>query len=186
MRGFLRTNVWWPIPLLVGWLGIALTAGCNGGNDDFCDPLAPAAFVACADPGACLSMTATWCWGTGNCGNADVDLSLLLPDGVTSVGPGINDVLSAGGCTHGGDEQANDVTPNPDGEIGPYSENITCSPSPQAGRYVIELANKPKPPFLFIVDPGDIRLDINADGVTTCQIVNIDESDRAEIPLDYP
>jgi hypothetical protein len=59
-------------------------------------------------------------------------------------------------------------------------------PSPPEGRYVVGLSNTIKLPFLFVVDPGDIRLDINVDGETSCQVVNIDETEEFELPLDYP
>jgi hypothetical protein len=48
------------------------------------------------------------------------------------------------------------------------------------------VSNTIKPPFLFLVEPGDIRLDVNVDGVTSCQVVNIDETQEFGLPLDYP
>ncbi len=166
-----KAQKWRRLLFQVASISIVFVSGCGS---DACVPLDAAAFLACDDPNACLSVSATWC--LRDCGNEDVNLSLHLPGGADVVGVGDGEKIFADGCTHGPDEQANTTDR-------PYAENITCSAPLESGRYVVEVTENSKYNSLV---PGDIRIDINVDGGTSCQIVNIDETRQAEIELDYP
>ena len=174
-----------PVARLFG--GVLLLSGCGGddSNSGGCSPLASTDFP-CANPNECLAVTATWCFrGAASCTNLDADLSLELPGGGV-IGVGNGEFPNANGCIHDGDEQANVLDPDGDGETGPYDENITCSPFVHAmppdridaGRYVIEIDE-------FNLLETDVLLDINVNGQTSCQIVN-----TAQVPVrvevDYP
>jgi len=174
---------------IAGFAAIAFAVGCDSDSGSGCAPLAASAFTRCDDPNECLSVTATWCFpGADSCGTADADLALVLPGGETVSHN--ND--SANGCSLDFDEQAEEPWDrNGDGEIGPFDENITCAPYAHAsgpdridpGRYVARISESS-----FLVEPGEILVDINVDGATSCQIVTIPDQEpfQVSIDIDYP
>lgn len=176
------------LPLIMCIFGLLLMSGCSSDDDSVvCTPAAAANFP-CADPNQCLSVTTTWCFpGATTCANSDVDLSLERPDGII-IGVGNGEVTDTNGCILDGDEQANVSDPDGDGNTGPFNENITCSPYTHAdppdridpGSYFIEV-EEPHPFFSTKV----VLLDINIDGLTSCQIVNI-EAGPARVEVVYP
>lgn len=163
-------------------------SGCSSEDETVtCTPAAAASFP-CTDPAQCLSVTATWCFpGAATCASSDVDLSLQHPDS-SIVGFGTGEVASVNGCEHDGDEQANVLDPDGDGNTGPFNENITCSPYVHAdppdridpGRYVIEVGE----PFTLL-STELVLLDVNVNGQVSCQIVNI-EAGPASVEVVYP
>ena len=174
------------LPVVMVSAALVLLGGCEEKDDDAdgCTPLAATDFP-CANPNECLSVTATWCFpGASTCATTDVDLSLELPGGAI-IGVGNGEAMSANGCVLDGDEQADVFDPD---DPGPFDENIACSPfvHPQppdridAGGYVIEVEE----PF-SIFSTEDVLLDINVNGQTSCQIVNIDAG-PARVEVVYP
>lgn len=142
----------------------------------------------CTNPAECLSVTATWCYpGAATCSSSDVDLSLERSDGII-IGVGNGESPNTNGCVHDEDEKANVLDPDGDGVTGPFDENITCSPYTHAdppdridaGRYVIEVGE----PFA-ILSTELVLLDINVDGQSSCQIVNI-EAVPTRVEVAYP
>ena len=164
-------------------------AGCTTEDESTaCTPLAATDFP-CTDSGQCLSVTATWCFPDASiCANTDTDLSLQRPDGII-VGVGSGASRDTNGCILDGDDLAIVVDPDGDGETGPFHENITCSAYPHAqppdridaGRYVVEVDDSV--PELFSTEI--VLLDINVDGQTSCQIVDIGDG-PARVEVIYP
>lgn len=176
-----------PLTVITGIFGLLLMSGCSSEDTSVaCTPVAAASFP-CTNPAECLSVTATWCFpGAASCSNVDADLSLERPDGII-IGVGNGEIPDTNGCIHDGDEQANVLDPDGDGVTGPFNENITCSPYTHAqppdridpGNYIIEVEE------LSLLNTGEVLLDINVNGQTSCQIVNIDAG-PARVEVVYP
>ena len=177
------------LPALSLIFGLLFLTGCSSDDDEAatCAPVAAAGFP-CANPDECLSVSATWCFPSATtCASSDVDLSLERPDGII-IGVGTGEIADTNGCIHDGDEQANVLDPDGDGNTGPFNENITCSPYVHAdppdridpGRYVIEVEE----PFALL-STEVVLLDINVNGQTSCQIVNI-EAGPVRVEVIYP
>jgi len=153
----------------IAWIGVAasvLALGCGDANQ--CTAKLPGEF-GCANPDDCLAVIATWNFpGAASTGSADIDLTLTLPDdGV--VGSVSGTTSPTGGCVHSGDVEAAGSEET--------SESIICAPPDNTGDYLIGVKT------LFFFDIS-IRLDINKDGVTSCEVVDVDV--RRELPLSYP
>ena len=167
---------------LLALLALLALAGC-GSDDDTgaCTPIAAGAFP-CADASQCLSVTATWCYpGATTCANTNVDLSLTRPDSIV-VGVKSGQSMSANGCALDGDERANALS-------GPFDENITCSPYLHAqppdridpGTYVVGVADS----VSGNLSTRFVRLDINVNGQTSCQIVDV-SAGPVQVGVTYP
>lgn len=169
---------------IVGMLSSCASDDEDGGGID--DLPIPAA-VNCVDPAQCLSIIATWCVPGEDCTTNDVDLSLVLPSLTPPVGIRTDEIPNLNGCIHGGDEVAGlPFDRNGDGDPGPFTENITCSPTLgptpiSPGIYTVQVRDN----FSFF-DTGPIVVDINVDGVNQRQVVNVDNGSTAEIPVTYP
>ena len=96
----------------------------------------------------------------------------------------------ANGCIHDGDDAAGPpVDRNGDGQLGPFSENITCSPAIQPvgppaiepGVYTVRVHDN-----FSVFDTGMIVVDINTDGVNQRQTIFVDDVSVGEIQTDYP
>jgi hypothetical protein len=175
------------IPFLLISISVSLVA-CSTEDDTpvACIPTAASNFP-CANPVECLSVTATWCYpGAASCSNVDADLTLILPAGFT-IDSNFDQMNSANGCFHDGDETGNVIDPDGDGITGPFNENITCLPHTQitgpnridAGTYVAGIRE------LSLLDTGSVLLDINVNGQTSCQIMNIDAG-PVQVNVIYP
>ena len=101
--------------------------------------------------GNTLSATARWA------SNHDVNLALLLPDGMA-----VNIVTpQAGGCALDGDQ----VGP----PAGTGVESITCTPPLPSGDYVVSLLNRGP----GVGSNAAVTLDITVNGVITSETVNV-------------
>ena len=149
--------------------------------------------INCVVPGECLSVTASWCVpgndGMVNCATNNVDVRLDLPGGGT-VGVGAGELLDLAGCIHDGDDQAGPpLDRDGDGQLGPFSENITCSPFVQPvgppamapGVYVVSVRDN-----FSVLDTGMIVVDVNIDGINQRTTVNVDDSSVAQFNVEYP
>ena len=167
---------------------IVSLAACSSEDDTpvACAPLAATAFP-CANPDECLSVTATWCYpGAAICSNVDADLTLIHTVGFT-IDSNFDQMNASNGCFHDGDETGNVLDPDGDGTTGPFNENITCLPYLHAtgpdridtGTYVAGIGES------SFLDTGSVLLDINVNGQTSCQFVNIDAG-PVEVEVVYP
>jgi hypothetical protein len=175
------------------FLTAVLLVACSGDDDGGGGGLPVPLPINCVVPGECLSVTATWCVpgndGMVSCATNNVDLSLVLPGGGT-IGNGAGEFPDANGCIHDGDDQAGPPTDrNGDGQLGPFSENITCSPAVQPvgppaiepGVYTVQVHDN-----FSVFDTGMIVVDINTDGVNQRQTIFVDDGSVGEIQTNYP
>ncbi len=180
---------------LVGLIA-SMALGCEEASQIELDFAVPTSiYLACEDPTQCLSITASWCVpesdGSVNCSANDVDLTLHLPGGDPVVGFGDGAVSQADGCVHEGDEEAFGEPSDRDGDgnPGPFSENVTCSPSRIHGdppRLAPGLYRAEVGQGATLLDTGIVVVDVNVDGAHERSVFWIIDDVPGSVVVDYP